>query len=1435
MKTFKSYLSLKDFLIFFLLAFATNIYANTFDIGTGTLSNSANGVPTPLGAYYESQKVQYLYFANELTAAGMVNGTEIGQIGFYVDSPNAVATIQNYTIRTKLTNNSGLTTSFETTGLSNNYGPTTEVISVSNGWHLINLDNSFVWDGTSNLLVETCSFTQPWITNGNYSVRYSNVFGGAMEKHDDGFSQCAETSGTVSDKRANIRLVELQQAPEDLAIVGFNPPSPAIYGSTQDFQVTVSNIGNSQVAADGIIELDIDNDGTFDANTNISGLASGTTNTYTITTQLPAIYGQKTALAQVTLSNGTDVNLLNNTLTTTYDIAAYNDVGIISITVNGNNFVNPGSPISVEVVVHNFGQTVADATVEMDFDNDGIADDTNSLTGLASGSSTTLTFNSSWPTTAQGNYTLCAQVTATSFIDENPSNDLTCVSYTVGQSCVDTFPYLENFDTWATGNGPFDPITGWTQAGNPYLNWTVFGGSTSSSQTGPIQDYTSEITNGTAFGHYLYTETSGPSVGSEFAMLSPCFDLDSLSFPELKFYFHMHHGGQTNGELHIDVIDLTTGITDQGVWSQIGEFQNGFYNDWEKVTVSLTNYVGSEIQIQFRTVVGGPQNYLNDTGIDQVYVGEAIADDVGIQTVTYNQPIFENLPFDVFVKVHNYGQNPADFDVNLDTDGDGQIDVTTNFNGLLGNTFTIVTVPVNNPPSFGNYTIDASVFLTSGVDQISFNDSLSVPYGIIKDNDIQVTFVNATNNLIYPNDTLEVDVIITNQSSSNADVKVMVDFENDNVFDDSTTITGLQSTSNQTVTFDFIVPNYLGGINTVKAEAIYLNGVDSVPANNSKTDVYEVYPYCQTLYPNLESFNTWTEGNNFPISSLWTKSVSPANSQLKWKVGKLSTLTPNTGPVSDVTAQIGALNGNYLFVRAYDGTIGDTAFLNSNCLDFSNLTSPTIKFYFHMFGAQMGDLHLDVLDSNNVTLATSIWNQNGEFQTSSTAPWQQVKINLPTYAGQVIKMRWRYIRYGLLGDVAIDHFEIFENAEDIGITNFQFTANQQIGTNDSIFVEITNYGISNADGFVEIDLDSDGTSDINQNFTAIPSGSSQIIPINFTVLPTLGNYSATVSAIQTNANDLDLNDNTIDFNYSIYPTNSPPDKISPIPDLTLDEDFTQVIKLADLDTVFNDQNPFDSLTYSITSLNNIVEVSQIDNLVEFSAKPDLFGIETIIVAATDIFNTIASDTVLVTVNPINDAPSSFDLVSPNTTLFNPISLDFIWNHSNDVDNSNLNYDLTIFNPTFDTTLVNITDSTLTITPFFLQFYVDYNWFVEVSDGEFTVSSSDTFEFKMITVDIKETEQLLPKTFALRQNYPNPFNPSTIIKFDLPTTSNVKLEIFNLLGQRVRTLVNERINAGYNSVNWDGKNDFGKQVSSGIYIYKIQAENFIQSKKMVFLK
>ncbi|MBT4136356.1 MAG: T9SS type A sorting domain-containing protein, partial [Candidatus Latescibacteria bacterium] len=90
-------------------------------------------------------------------------------------------------------------------------------------------------------------------------------------------------------------------------------------------------------------------------------------------------------------------------------------------------------------------------------------------------------------------------------------------------------------------------------------------------------------------------------------------------------------------------------------------------------------------------------------------------------------------------------------------------------------------------------------------------------------------------------------------------------------------------------------------------------------------------------------------------------------------------------------------------------------------------------------------------------------------------------------------------------------------------------------------------------------------------------------------------------------------------------------------------------------------------------------------------------------------------------------------------------------------------------------------------------------------------------------------------FGLAQNYPNPFNPETTITYDLAAESNIRLEIYNVMGQLVHTLVSDQQAAGRYRVSWLGDNSLGHQVASGVYFYRIQADDFHAVKKLMLLK
>jgi len=110
-----------------------------------------------------------------------------------------------------------------------------------------------------------------------------------------------------------------------------------------------------------------------------------------------------------------------------------------------------------------------------------------------------------------------------------------------------------------------------------------------------------------------------------------------------------------------------------------------------------------------------------------------------------------------------------------------------------------------------------------------------------------------------------------------------------------------------------------------------------------------------------------------------------------------------------------------------------------------------------------------------------------------------------------------------------------------------------------------------------------------------------------------------------------------------------------------------------------------------------------------------------------------------------------------------------------------------------------------------------------------VNSSDRI------IDSEIIKALSPSVFNLNQNYPNPFNPSTSISFDIGTSNDIELSIYDVNGREINNLFSGFLDAGNHNFVWDGKNNLGSKVSSGTYIYRLRSKNNIVSKKMIFMK
>jgi len=125
--------------------------------------------------------------------------------------------------------------------------------------------------------------------------------------------------------------------------------------------------------------------------------------------------------------------------------------------------------------------------------------------------------------------------------------------------------------------------------------------------------------------------------------------------------------------------------------------------------------------------------------------------------------------------------------------------------------------------------------------------------------------------------------------------------------------------------------------------------------------------------------------------------------------------------------------------------------------------------------------------------------------------------------------------------------------------------------------------------------------------------------------------------------------------------------------------------------------------------------------------------------------------------------------------------------------------------------------------------------ISSEDGNSLIASANAIISSLSSNVAKAGNGNIPETFRLEQNYPNPFNPTTTIQFQIPETSHVTLEIFNISGALVKTLVSENLSAGFYSRVWDGTNESGQSVASGVYLSRIRAGSLTTIKRLMFIK
>jgi ligand-binding sensor domain-containing protein len=344
-----------------------------------------------------------------------------------------------------------------------------------------------------------------------------------------------------------------------------------------------------------------------------------------------------------------------------------------------------------------------------------------------------------------------------------------------------------------------------------------------------------------------------------------------------------------------------------------------------------------------------------------------------------------------------------------------------------------------------------------------------------------------------------------------------------------------------------------------------------------------------------------------------------------------------------------------------------------------------------------------------------------------------------------------------------------------------------------------------------------------------------------TINATLNFYGLDIPVIFTAVDDSGASDSDT-TKISVHPVNDPP-VISQLPELMFNEDDTLIYAISNWFPFINDPDtPDGELSYLVVSGNN-VQAEPGDAVYFFHAPQNWFGRDTLQLVVSDISLADTAE-LYVNVNSINDPPTISNLTDSITfKADSTVSLP-LWDYVEDIEtpDSLLNYEFTASD---DSLLHDYNDSSGVLTfSSVLGFSGIIIFDITVTDdSSATATDSLLVNILGITGIGDAFADQIPKEFILLQNYPNPFNPTTTIKYQLPKATDVSITIYNLLGQKVRTLVNDFKEPGSFEVDWDSLNDSGIQIASGVYIYRIQAgdpslgsrQDFVDVKKMILMK
>jgi hypothetical protein len=381
-------------------------------------------------------------------------------------------------------------------------------------------------------------------------------------------------------------------------------------------------------------------------------------------------------------------------------------------TIGGCNNLTTNETVTVEL--GNLGlNPITSAQVQIRVNNVLVGNAT--FTGnIAPNGNAIFTFPTGVDLSAVGQQTIKVKASALPMEDEPENDESTYVFYNDGGSIVTTYPYTENFDSWATclsncddgSCATFGLTNGWRNSvGDDDSDWSVNTGATVTTNTGPSVDHTS------GNGKYLYTEANGCT---DFFLISPCFDFTAQANPEISFWYHMN--GANTGTLSVEVDSNGTGN-----WISVWSLSGSQVNTWQEAEIDLTAYAGTTSKLRFNVATGG---LASDIAIDDILMRNVPTHDLQVTYVDGPDNGCGSESVFVDVTVFNYGANAeSNYTVSVDQTG-----LTNNTLSTVGTVTlndedsTVVMVGPFNTAAGGVVNYAATVTINNATDDVVTNN-----------------------------------------------------------------------------------------------------------------------------------------------------------------------------------------------------------------------------------------------------------------------------------------------------------------------------------------------------------------------------------------------------------------------------------------------------------------------------------------------------------------------------------------------------------------------------------------------------------------------------------------------------------------------------------------------------------------------------------------